>query len=134
MRRTEQRSAILEELRKRKDHPTAYDMYNAVKNRIPKISLGTVYRNLEYLSGEGVIRKLASGSEQKRFDAVTVDHPHFRCVQCGKVEDLPPDGLPDLLPASYNGVEGRQIFEVNVEFVGLCTDCAKTGKKKDDPV
>lgn len=131
MRRTEQRSAILEEIRKRKDHPTAYDMYNAVKIRVPNISLGTVYRNLEVLSKKGVIRKLDLGSEQKRFDPNVRDHPHFRCVECGRVEDIPVEGVPEFNGELKSWLKQRVVDAVNIEFVGLCQECsARTIRRK----
>ena len=67
-RMTHQRRIILEELRNTRSHPTADEVYEIVRKRIPKISLGTVYRNLELLSESGVIQKLEIGGTQKRFD------------------------------------------------------------------
>ena len=67
MRQTKQRSVILEELRKHVDHPGADDVYHEVRKVLSRISLGTVYRNLELLSEKGVIKKLELGSGQKRF-------------------------------------------------------------------
>lgn len=125
MRRTEQRSAILTEIRNRKDHPTAYDLYHVIKESLPNISLGTVYRNLEFLSREGIIRKIDYGDDQKRFDADTSDHPHFRCAGCGRVEDVPADPLPEFNGAMKDYLRQRPIFAVNLEFVGLCPVCAE---------
>ncbi|MCJ7604005.1 MAG: transcriptional repressor, partial [Desulfobulbaceae bacterium] len=68
LRMTKQRQVILEELRKVKTHPTADDMYQMLRKKMPKISLGTVYRNLEILSESGIIQKLDVGGTQKRFD------------------------------------------------------------------
>jgi Fur family ferric uptake transcriptional regulator len=84
-RMTKQRRIILEELTKIKTHPTAYDLYEMVKVRLPSISLGTVYRNLEHLSSKGLILKLDIGKGQKRFDATTKEHAHIMCLECGKV-------------------------------------------------
>ncbi|MGC8659306.1 MAG: Fur family transcriptional regulator, partial [Desulfomonilaceae bacterium] len=56
IRQTSQRRIILEELAKLKTHPTANEVYEVVRKRLPKISLGTVYRNLELLSESGSIR------------------------------------------------------------------------------
>ena len=63
---TKQRKVILEELRKLKTHPSADEIYNIVRERLPRISLGTVYRNLEILSDAGVILKLDVAGSQKR--------------------------------------------------------------------
>ena len=88
LRMTKQRQVILEELRKVKTHPTADDMYQMLRKKMPKISLGTVYRNLEILSESGIIQKLDVGGTQKRFDGDISIHSHVRCVDCGRVGDI----------------------------------------------
>ena len=79
-RMTQQRKVILEELNNLKTHPTADDLYQVVKVKVPRISLGTVYRNLEILSSDGLIKKLEIGGAQKRFDGDLSDHHHVRCT------------------------------------------------------
>ncbi|MBV5345337.1 MAG: transcriptional repressor, partial [Rhodoferax sp.] len=88
MRLTTQRQVILEELFKVTSHPTANEVYDMVRKRLPRIGLGTVYRNLELMSETGLILKLEVGGTQKRFDAVVTPHYHVRCIQCGKVNDV----------------------------------------------
>ena len=85
-RNTQQRRIILEELQGVRSHPTAVDLYELVRHRLPKISLGTVYRNLELLSRQGTIRKLDFGGEEARFDGDLMRHEHVRCVRCGRME------------------------------------------------
>ena len=92
MRKTKQREVILEELMKLRAHPSADELYERVKKRLPRISLGTVYRNLEMLSREGIIHRLETAGSQKRFDGETGDHQHIRCVRCGRIDDLPAGG------------------------------------------
>ncbi len=125
-RKTKQRQVILEELQKLHSHPTASDLYRVVRQRFPRVSLGTVYRNLELLNESGTIRKLQIGGREARFDAVDADHHHVQCTSCGRVDDLPvktdvPTDLPENTP------EGWQIEECRVEFVGLCPDCNASG-------
>ncbi|MBW2172694.1 MAG: transcriptional repressor, partial [Deltaproteobacteria bacterium] len=86
---TPQRKVILEELRMADSHLTADDVYKMVRARLPRISLGTVYRNLEILSRLGMIHKLELGGMQKRFDGKTQDHYHLRCLRCGRIDDVP---------------------------------------------
>ena len=124
MKRTEQRTALLEEIKTRADHPTAYDLYHAIREKLPHISLGTVYRNLEYLSENGIIRKIESTGGQKRFDPTTEDHPHFRCIECGRVEDIPIGSVPDVSGLVGHQQDGRLVLGVNLEYVGLCSECA----------
>jgi Fur family ferric uptake transcriptional regulator len=119
---TSQRRVILEELVKLKTHPTANELYEIVRRRIPKISLGTVYRNLELLAESKVIQKLGTAGAQKRFDAMTGDHYHVRCVKCGRVDDLDFPFLNSLnnsaaLAGNY------EIISHRLEFEGICPEC-----------
>ena len=122
LRETSQRRVILEELAKLNTHPTANEIYELVRKRLPKISLGTVYRNLELLSESGLIRKLETAGTQKRFDGTTENHYHVRCVNCGKIEDL---RLPAVISLDdvANSISGYEIFWHTLEFGGLCPEC-----------
>ncbi len=128
-RNTKQRTIILEELRKLTSHPTATDLYNIVRKRLPKISLGTVYRNLERLTETGIIQKLELTGNESRFDAMVVRHNHVRCVECGRVDDLldlPDDPLIER-PAI---IDGYRIEGYHLEFYGVCPHCYKKSKGK----
>ncbi|MBN2554044.1 MAG: transcriptional repressor [Spirochaetales bacterium] len=124
MRKTEQRTVILEELRLCRNHPGAGEVYLRVRERMPRISLATVYRNLELMVAEGIIRRLAARSGQKRYDPVVERHCHFRCSACGRIEDIPfPVELPRLDP-SHPWVKERRVQGARPEYYGLCPDCA----------
>jgi len=122
LRLTKQRQIILAELRKVTSHPTADDLYNMVRQRLPKISLGTVYRNLEILSDNGIIQKLDVGGTQKRFDGNAERHYHIRCASCGRVDDLhlPPDENVEDKAAKLTNFK---IIRHHLEFVGYCPSC-----------
>jgi Fur family transcriptional regulator, ferric uptake regulator len=121
-RNTKQRQVILEELCGLHTHPTAAGLYQIVLRRLPKISLGTVYRNLDLLARTGVIQKLQFGSEEARFDGNPGRHDHIRCVKCGKVDDIP--GPPiDVARAMNNDSNGYSMLGHRVEFFGLCPEC-----------
>jgi Fe2+ or Zn2+ uptake regulation protein len=121
-RNTQQRLIILEELQKLREHPTAATLYVLVRNRLPKISLGTVYRNLEMLHRLGQIRKLELGGGEARYDGTLQPHDHLRCVQCGKVDDVP--GPPLALPeVERNHWGGYKILGHRFEYLGLCPCC-----------
>ena len=81
------------------DHPTAEDVYQAVRSRIPRISLATVYKALEALVAVGVATKLTAGigGDRARYDARRDLHYHFRCLRSGTVHDLPTRFDPDLI-------------------------------------
>ena len=124
MRLTTQRQIILEELAKVTSHPTANEVYDMVRQRLPRIGLGTVYRNLELMAESGLILKLEVGGTQKRFDATVSPHYHIRCTQCSKVDDIeiPVQGHINALAAA---VCDYQILGHHIEFSGICDDCTK---------
>ncbi|MGO9569428.1 MAG: Fur family transcriptional regulator [Desulfomonilaceae bacterium] len=124
LRMTPQRRIILEELREVHTHPTAGEIYEIVRKRLPRISLGTVYRNLEILSEIGMIQKLEMAGAQKRFDGTVENHYHVRCVRCGRVDDV----LVDTIPMVNEALAESSDYEIlwhRLEFVGLCPQCKK---------
>ena len=123
LRMTRQRKVILEELRKVNTHPSADELYEMVRKRLPRISLGTVYRNLEILSESGNIQKLEPGCSLKRFDGNPSEHCHIRCVSCDRVVDAPmaPDLEIDL--EQVNSTDFK-IIGHRLEYLGLCPQCA----------
>ena len=121
---TRQRKIILEEVRRVNTHPSADEIYEMVRLRLPRISLGTVYRNLEILSELGKIQKLQLSGALKRFDWDTSKHYHIRCVRCNRVDDAPIAPLNQIEDELYEST----VFEIighNLEFVGLCPECSK---------
>ena len=122
MRLTSQRQVILEELQKVTSHPTASEVFDMVRKRLPRIGLGTVYRNLDLLAERGIIKKLEAGGEQKRFDGDTSQHYHVRCVKCGQVEDIFIERSKELekRAASYCNYK---ILDHHVQFSGICSKC-----------
>jgi Fur family ferric uptake transcriptional regulator len=122
MRLTTQRQIILEELAKVSSHPTANEVYDMVRKRLPRIGLGTIYRNLELMAESGMIQKLEIGGNQKRFDATTIPHHHVRCAACGCVRDVHIQPLRQLDTMAAEA-SGYQISGHNIEFSGYCRDC-----------
>ena len=120
LRMTKQRKIILDELSKVETHPTAYELCDMVRQKLPRISLGTVYRNLEILSKRGDILKIEG--DEMRFDGRIEQHYHLRCNKCGAVEDvhIPViDGLEELAQQ----VNGGKIHSHHLEFTGFCKNC-----------
>lgn len=122
MRITKQRQIILEELKKVTSHPTADEVYHMVRKRMPKISLGTVYRNLEILAGLGHIQKLSVGGTQKRFDGDISLHSHIRCRECGRVADLNIK-LDSQIENEASRLTDFVILGHRLEFIGICPAC-----------
>lgn len=124
IRMTKQRRLILEVLRKNNVHPTADVVYELVRKHMPRISLGTVYRNLEILTALGEIQTLELSGSQKRYDGNPCKHYHIRCMYCGIVDDAP--------IAPFNQLEDKlydtTVFTIlghRLEFLGLCPTCSK---------
>ena len=122
MRLTTQRQIILEELAKVTSHPTANEVYDMVRKRLPRIGLGTVYRNLELMADSGVILKIEVGGTQKRFDATVYPHYHIRCSQCGLVDDI---DIPVQLHINESAAiaSSYEILGHHFDFTGICYDC-----------
>jgi Fe2+ or Zn2+ uptake regulation protein len=130
LRMTRQRRVILEELRKVNTHPSADEIYEIVRKRLPRISLGTVYRNLEILSDSGDIQKLETGCSLKRFDGNLSEHCHIRCVRCDRIADAPM--LPELeIDLERFDSTDFEIIGHRLEFLGVCSICSD--KSKRDP-
>ena len=124
LRITKQRQIILDELCSVTSHPTADVLYQMVRKRLPKISLGTVYRNLEIMSECGIIQKLDIGGTQKRFDGAPHVHYHVRCNRCGRVDDL--DLPPDFNVEKAAGkLTSFKILRHRLEFTGICPECQR---------
>ena len=126
-RNTHQRQIILDELSKLKTHPSAAELYEIVRRKVPNISLGTIYRNLEFLSESGQIKKLTLTGEQARFDGDISSHLHVRCDVCGRVDDFEYE-VGDPVAESPNKLRGYKINGCRMEFYGICPDCLKKNK------
>ncbi|MCB2188370.1 MAG: transcriptional repressor [Deltaproteobacteria bacterium] len=122
LRMTTQRTVILEELAKLKTHPTAGELCQIVRRRLPRISLGTVYRNLEILSKSGMVQKLNVAGQEMRFDGDISSHYHIRCVDCGRVADLELKALRGL-EAEAAKMTDFEVLGHRLEFEGRCRDC-----------
>lgn len=124
---TRQRQVIIEELRGVDTHPTADEVYEMVRKRLPHISLATVYRNLDTLSENGVVRKLQVAGTQMRFDGNMGSHHHVRCKHCGRVDDIS-SPVPELGSIAPSDTRGYVITECNMEFAGICPQCQLENK------
>ena len=128
MKYSRQREAIKESLMGRTDHPTAEMVYLRVRESNPKISLGTVYRNLSLLASLGEIQKICCGDGVERYDANVEPHYHYHCTCCGSVMDVPLEQVPTsqiLLGAEFP----EQVDGYTVLFHGTCRRCREKKKK-----
>ena len=121
-RKSKQKEAILRVLRGTTSHPSADWVYEQVKREIPKISLGTVYRNLKLLKQEGEILELDLASTLSRFDGNSQEHYHFRCERCGRIFDVD-EPVDEEIDGRVAQKTGFNVSHHRLEFRGLCNDC-----------
>ncbi|MBQ4128993.1 MAG: transcriptional repressor [Ruminococcus sp.] len=117
------REAIFKTIASTKSHPSAAWVYEQLKDEIPNLSLGTVYRNISLFKEQGKIITVANVNGEERIDADTSDHAHFVCEACG--------GVYDLIQSEQSPLEkelsqkGFVIKRKNVVFHGTCSGCTK---------
>ncbi|MBI2329114.1 MAG: transcriptional repressor [Chloroflexi bacterium] len=130
IKRSKQKEVILRVLRSTTSHPTVTWIYDEVRKEIPRISLGTVYRNLKLLRERGEISELNLNSAPSRFEARTDIHYHFICEKCRRVFDVdePPDKR---LKGEVDQKTGFQISSYQIEFRGVCRECRETMDKAE---
>jgi len=119
---TPQRHAVLEYLLTSETHPTADEIYKALKGQFPSMSVATVYNNLRVLREVGLIRELTYGDDSSRFDCNMTDHYHIICNACGKIVDFHYPSL-DEVEALAEKVTGFDVSYHRMELYGLCDDC-----------
>ena len=129
LRMTNQREIILRELKNSKRHLSADELYDKVKKFMPRISLATVYRNLEILSEAGLIGKLEISGRQKRFDYDATDHDHIYCAVCHRVDNLNIE-RQGLHTKEIKAVKGYSITGYRLEIVGVCPVCQQKEKQE----
>jgi Fe2+ or Zn2+ uptake regulation protein len=124
LRLTGPRHAVLEVVRGTESHPTAEEIHRLVRRRLPGVSLGTIYRNLRLLVGEGLLDELPG--PHARFDANTRAHHHFMCERCGRIIDVDAALAEPHARALSDGVAARTGFSITnhrIELFGRCREC-----------
>ncbi len=120
LRLTPQRLAILAYLEGNRRHPSAGDVYKAVRKKFPTMSFATVYNTLERLKRRGMVAELPLEAGKKRFDPDTRPHHHLVCVICKRIVDVSSASHPALPKAKRAGFE---VIGSHVEFYGMCPSC-----------
>jgi Fur family peroxide stress response transcriptional regulator len=123
-RATRQLAAVYEALQGDHSHPSADGVYQRVRRTLPRISLGTVYRNLQRLVAEGKIRMFLLGERIARYDPMMAEHDHFICQRCGRVEDilLERNRQVNLAPVVNKGFT---VTAHSLAIHGLCQKCGR---------
>ena len=121
---TRQREAVLRVIRGREDHPTANEIFEAARRRLPGISYATVYNSLRFLKEAGLVHEIKFGDSASRYDRETDRHDHALCSQCGKLVDFDLPQAAELMKAAAR----RSKFKpesVHLTLKGVCPDCCK---------
>ena len=121
--RSRQRKRILDVLKGTGSHPTASWIYGKLKGELPELSMGTVYRNLNILKEQGLIRKIDFGSTFDRFDSNTAPHYHFICERCDSIIDLGMQ-IDEELNRRVERMTNLKTKRHRIEFYGLCDKCS----------
>jgi Fur family peroxide stress response transcriptional regulator len=119
---TPQRLAVLNFLDGNTDHPTADDIFRAVKVKYPTVSLATIYNTIQTLQEMGELQEVTINPERKHFDPNTAPHHHAICTKCKRIEDVFEDysavlSLPVEIHSAFN-ITGN-----HVDFYGECVNC-----------
>jgi Fur family transcriptional regulator, peroxide stress response regulator len=123
LRLTHQRLEILKELAAADVHPDVEAIYHAVRERVPTISIDTVYRTTAALVHLGCVRRVSATVGPARYDPNVGPHHHFVCQSCGLIADIEDADLDVLSPPSAVGELG-EVSRAEVYFKGVCRSCA----------
>lgn len=127
LRTTPQRQHVYKVLVKKKDHPTAEEVFIRSKNGMPEISMATVYNCLDALVSCGLVRQVNQDREATRFCSNMQPHHHFYCDECGGAHDIEREDEFGAPPVSMP--QGFQPSRYEVTIHGLCPECAAKTKK-----
>ncbi len=130
---TEQRAAVFRYLVNTDVHPTADEVFLAVRQDLPGISLATVYKSLETLVGCGLAVKLSYADHSARYDGRTDPHHHARCVVCERVMDLPGEIPSGEIEALRSATTGFTVTGYRLELSGYCVECLPEGSPPPAP-
>jgi Fur family transcriptional regulator, peroxide stress response regulator len=127
-RKSKQREQIYEFIRASDSHPTALEVYTALRKEMPALSMGNLYRNIGILVEEGRVRRRIFRDGVEHYDAIVVPHYHFICERCGRVADfeMPPQ---ESMVKKARAMSKHTITDHTINFYGTCEKCGrKRGK------
>jgi Fur family ferric uptake transcriptional regulator/Fur family peroxide stress response transcriptional regulator len=127
-RETKQRRVVYETIKNTYSHPTADWIFEKVRHRLPKVSLGTVYRNLGVLKEEGLVTEIYGNDRRAHFDADTSPHAHFICDECNAIIDVRDANKIDW--RTLKDLVGCEVLDQQLVFNGRCPGCRRSEPKK----
>jgi Fur family peroxide stress response transcriptional regulator len=126
---TTQRLAVYRALAADGSHPTAEEVHARLGKVLPGLALTSVYRILDSLGGERLIRRVSTTDGVARFDAKLAQHEHLVCRVCGTMTDYASPELRALLPARV-AVPGFDVEDLDLRLVGRCASCRDASARK----
>jgi Fe2+ or Zn2+ uptake regulation protein len=129
LRSSNQRSLVRQIVESAHDHPTAQAVFERARRRMPSISLGTVYRNLQLLVDQGLLSEQKVDNRPARYEANRYRHYHICCLQCGALEDL---SVPyqEILDRRVQKMVRYKLREHRMEFYGICPKCQADARQR----
>jgi len=131
-RSTLQRQLVHRIIEESRDHPTALTVYERAREKMPSISLGTVYRNLQLLVGQRMLLERKIGNRPARYESNRHRHYHIYCMECGALEDL---SVPyqETLDRRVQKIVRYKLQEHRMEFYGICPRCQASARQRARP-
>jgi Fe2+ or Zn2+ uptake regulation protein len=123
-RSTRQRQAVLDAFADEQVHLAADEVYQLVKSTQPNISLGTVYRNLDLLTRQGMLNRFILADGTRKYERASSHHHHLVCMDCGNTQNIP--GCP--MNSKIQGYSNENQFQVvrhSFEVYGYCSECSR---------
>ncbi len=120
---TRQREVVLEVIRESPEHPTANDVFDAARAKLPGISFATVYNSLKFLKTAGHIAEIQFGNAASRYDGVMHKHDHAICIECGRLVDIDIEH-PKKLVEQASAQSGFRAESLELTLRGVCPDCS----------
>jgi Fe2+ or Zn2+ uptake regulation protein len=120
---------VYEVIKDTRSHPTADWVFEAVRANLPKISLGTVYRNLSVLKEDGLVREIHGMDRRAHYDADLSPHAHFICTECGTISDV--HSPLELDWRKIKELVGCEVSDQRIEFNGVCAGCRHRAQERN---
>lgn len=120
---TPQRIAILEAIEKLNNHPTAENIIEYIRRNHPNIATATVYKVLDALAGNDLIKKVKTDRDIMRYDAITENHHHLYCAESDRIEDYFDTELNEMIGSyfSMRGIPDFEIDDIKLQIIGKFT-------------
>jgi len=122
---TPQRVVILEAIYKLNNHPTADNIIEYIRESHPNIATGTVYKVLDTLVENGLIKKVTTDKDVMRYDGIIENHHHLYCSECDLIEDYKDEELDKLLQNHFKNkkIDGFKIEDIILQIRGTFNKC-----------